>query len=60
MGYEVHVYCDNCGIGLSWTPNHTVAKGTAEWICRNRGWTVGKKWLCPNCCKKKGAKKDGI
>lgn len=53
MGYEVHVYCDRCGQGYSYPPNYTVGITVARMTARDRGWTIGKQWLCPNCRKKK-------
>lgn len=47
-------YCDKCGIAIeyrreikSWLPSKTYL---VEWA-RNKGWSIGKRVLCPNCRK---------
>ena len=50
MGYEVHVVCDRCGIAY-WSGESS--KALAASIMRDKGWTIGKRWLCPNCKKSK-------
>lgn len=47
--FETSIYCDKCGSGYSFPdiePKYFMIK-----IVREKGWTVGKKHLCPNCRK---------
>lgn len=53
MGIETHIYCDKCGKGIVYS--RTMAKNTAIMLMRNKGWSVGKRWLCPDCRKKNKA-----
>jgi len=48
------VVCDKCGIKLTW--NTCCAKKHLINMARDRGWTVGKKELCPNCRREKRGK----
>ncbi len=55
MAIETYIYCDKCGDGYAW---HTAMNTTrAVMLMRQKGWTVGKYWLCPNCKRRKEKKK---
>jgi len=49
------VTCDKCGKGVQTKPVSLMAKGScytrADWLryFRGKGWSFGKKDLCPNC-----------
>ena len=47
MGYEVHATCDRCGLTYIWAG--AASKALVTSIMRDKGWTVGKRWLCSNC-----------
>lgn len=49
------VICDKCGVMMYWCGN--VSKGTAAYLARKKGWTIGKRCLCEDC-KKKGKKES--
>lgn len=46
------VICDCCGEMMYWTSN--VSKECIAKIARKKGWTIGKRCLCPECRKKGG------
>lgn len=46
------VICDKCGVMMYWSGN--VSKGTAAYLARKDGWTIGKQCLCQDCKKKHG------
>ena len=50
MGLETHIYCDKCGKGEAY--EGAVSKTVATMAVRGKGWTVGKQWLCPDCCRR--------
>lgn len=51
MEVETHIYCDKCGKGVVYSK--AMSKSAAIWLARERGWTVGKQWLCPDCRRQK-------
>lgn len=56
MGVETYICCDKCGKGRVF--DGTMGKTEAIIIMRNRGWSVGKRWLCPDCKRRKKVKSD--
>lgn len=42
------IICDKCGERISW---EHVGKTHVIRFARMRGWSIGKKHLCPNCRK---------
>lgn len=48
MGFRVNVVCDKCGCGFGWN-NVAIGKTFATNLARERGWSVGKKWICRAC-----------
>ena len=52
MAFHVYYECDKCGVSYGWT-DHSVSKGTAVYLARDKGWSVGKTgWYCPDCRRK--------
>lgn len=45
------VICDSCHFMICWESN--VSKQMAAEAARNKGWTIGKRCLCPDCKPKK-------
>lgn len=51
MAYETSIICDKCSERISHTDVYT-----KQWMircAREKGWTIGKRELCPNCRKKR-------
>ena len=55
MGLETHIYCDKCGKGRAYYG--AMSKGTATMLMRDKGWSVGKQWICPDCKRRKRKEK---
>lgn len=48
--FETSIFCDKCGCGFSF-PN-VEPKWFMTKIARQKGWTIGKRHLCPGCNNK--------
>lgn len=48
--FETSIFCDKCGCGFSF-PN-VEPKWFMTKIAREKGWTIGKRHLCPDCNNK--------
>lgn len=56
MGFVTGVMCDKCRAVEYSDREKTMPTWLLTSKARRRGWTVGKKVLCPKC--KRGARKD--
>ena len=51
MAYETSIICDKCSERFSFTDVYT-----KQWMihrAREKGWTIGKRELCPSCRQKR-------
>lgn len=48
--FETSIFCDKCGCGFSFP--EVEPKWFMTETAREKGWTIGKRHLCPNCNKK--------
>ena len=48
--FETSIFCDKCGCRFSF-PN-VEPKWFMTKIARGKGWTIGKRHLCPGCNNK--------
>lgn len=57
--FETAIICDGCGGAIAYADN--VHKCILVMIAREKGWSIGKYHLCPDCKKmRKKLKKDGV
>lgn len=41
------IICEQCGTMIYWETN--ICKESIKAYARKKGWTIGKKCLCPDC-----------
>ncbi len=49
------IICEQCGTMIYWETN--ICKESIKAYARKKGWTIGKKCLCPECIARRKAGK---